>query len=241
MSCPICLEDLKGMLIITTCGHKFHPSCIANWRDNTPRKRRNKCPHCNQVFDRDGYHGSYTITYGDGTREVKKSLGFIVKVERALEHALLKVGSYIKMMLPHLIATLVLSGIVLVSISVYNKIQLIDQINKDPELAKALIRENPRSLIWGLDNSTYVKFLIEDLLSGHPEAVLAIFNMEPEVVITWLSKRPWELVEIMKAQPQVLIQLLKEDPITYEKLWSQATSYVATERVLSTFKTLLLQ
>ena len=42
--CVICQDDLSGDLITLWCGHKFHRSCVMEWRD-VCRKSENHCPY----------------------------------------------------------------------------------------------------------------------------------------------------------------------------------------------------
>ena len=42
--CVICQDDLSGDLITLWCTHKFHRSCIMEWRD-VSRKSEQNCPY----------------------------------------------------------------------------------------------------------------------------------------------------------------------------------------------------
>ncbi|PNH06462.1 hypothetical protein TSOC_007122 [Tetrabaena socialis] len=43
-TCPICCDEDTGALVLTPCGHLFHPACILTWVQT--KKKDARCPMC---------------------------------------------------------------------------------------------------------------------------------------------------------------------------------------------------
>ena len=50
LECPICFEDMKlgEYVVIPSCLHKYHPSCLRHWEKKT---KKFLCPECNTKYD----------------------------------------------------------------------------------------------------------------------------------------------------------------------------------------------
>ena len=46
--CPICLENLSGLIIELNCKHKYHGICIEKWFNSTINNIEDLCPQCNE-------------------------------------------------------------------------------------------------------------------------------------------------------------------------------------------------
>ena len=50
--CPICLENLEGVIVKLKCNHKYHQICIEDWFNRTISNKNNLiCPECNLQAD----------------------------------------------------------------------------------------------------------------------------------------------------------------------------------------------
>jgi hypothetical protein len=54
--CPVCLNELKGAHVKTTCGHCFHYACAETWCNTVDPEDNNKkvplCPACRTPIKR---------------------------------------------------------------------------------------------------------------------------------------------------------------------------------------------
>lgn len=53
IECPICFEDMKlgEYVVIPSCLHKYHPSCLRQWEKKKKKTEKFLCPECNTKYD----------------------------------------------------------------------------------------------------------------------------------------------------------------------------------------------